>query len=949
MRLTIILLTIGILHVSAATFAQRITLNEKETKLSEVIKQIRVQSGYNFVYLSELLDGKKVTLNLQNVTLDEALKQALASAGVSYEIQDGTVVLSAKEETLIEKVKAAIFAISVRGIVTDSLGVPLPGATVIAKGINQQTLTGNDGKFYLTNIPENTILSISYIGYATQDFKAQPFMTISLKPSTSKLSEVIVSTGYQLLPQERATGAFGVIDNKTLNQQTGMNILQRLDGVTTGILFDNKSGAVNKHSNVTIRGLSSINGSLDPLIVVDGFIYEGDIANINPDFVENVTLLKDAASASIWGARAGNGVIVITTKKGQYNQKLQVDANASTIIRDKPDLFAVKGLTPTEYIDMEQFRFQKGLIDNQLSGIPYLGLSPAVQIFMDKRNGKITATDSAARINALKNHDVRNDYLKYIYTNSLTQQYNANFRGGSERNAYALLLAYDKNLASTYDTYQKLNVGLENRFQPVKNLQASLKVLYTKSQTESGRPTDIGVNQIPVPYLTISDATIDYRYNGRYTDTSAKGKLLDWKYYPLENYKHDKTTISLNEIYAQAGLQYRLGTSLNFSVNYQYQQQTAAQVHLADKDSYLARDAVNNFSQYNYNTGVMKYIIPIGGVRFGTDNTTASHTLRGQVNFDHTWNEHEVAAIVGTEVRSLHSFGSNSTVYGYNEDPLSYGAVDFTNPYLQFLSKISNYIGGAPSFTDRTNRFVSTYANASETYRGKYILSASIRRDGSNIFGVNTNNKWRPLWSTGLAWNLSKEGFYENKIVPELKLRATYGYSGNVDPSATALPVLRYIGPNAASGLQMSRIFAINNPELRWEQIRTINFGLDFSLVKQVISGSLDYYVKSGTDLYGLTPYDYTTWGGAQYITKNVASMRGDGVELNLQSQNIRKTFTWQTRYLFTYSTSKVTAYNSEESQKSSQLLQGGNSYPGSGQTALRRGRLYLGRPRCQR
>jgi TonB-linked SusC/RagA family outer membrane protein len=938
MKLITIFLIVVCTQVAANGHSQVITISVKNTPLVKVFELITKQTGYRFFYNQEQIKKSKlVSLDVKNEKLEEVLAVCFKNQPFTYSLVNQIIVVRERNQIVAttDEINPSPPFIDVHGKVVNENGEPMESVSVSIKGTPAVAITDQNGEFSLNSVDKDAVLVFSHISMETFELKVsgKTELLISLKNKISALGgvSVVANTGYQTIKPNEATGAFGTIDNRTLNQQVGTNILNRLDGITSGILFDTKQLQPQKHLNITVRGLSSINGPQDPLIVLNGFIYEGDIANINPNFIESVTILKDAAAASIWGARAGNGVIVITTKKGKFNQKFQVELNATTTVKSKPDLFYLPRLSSADYIDLEQFRFNNGLFDDQINNYPYYGLTPAAQVFLNRKNGKISSADSASQIAALKKHDVRNDYKKYFYTNSVTQQYYVNLKGGGANNAYAIFLSYDKSLDETYNKYRKLNAGIENTFQPVKNLQASIRVFYTNSKSESGRPTDVSVNGSPAPYLALTDDNgnplpVDIRYKGAYTDTAMNGKLLDWKYYPLEDYKHDKTTVDLKELFVTTNLQYKINKLMNVDIGYQYQRQQSDRIQLQDIESYGARNIINSFSQLDATTGVIKYMVPLGGIRYSTSNLIESQTGRAQLNFNHSWYIHSISGIIGGEIRQLHNSASNYTTYGYKDDPLSYGTVDFTNPYPNILTGINSYIDGSPTYSNIVDRFVSSYANLAYTLKSRYIFSVSARRDGSNIFGANTNNKWKPLWSTGLGWNIANESFYSWDFLPNLKLRTTYGYSGNVDMSSSALPVARYIGVNQATNFPASRIIVINNPELRWEKVRTFNVGLDFSLLKQVLFGSIDYYIKKGTDLYGPTQYDYTTWGYTQYVTKNVAAMEGKGLELNITSKNINKSFKWLTNYLFTYNSNKTTSYNTQESKLTSQLLGAGSA-----------------------
>jgi hypothetical protein len=323
---------------------------------------------------------------------------------------------------------------------------------------------------------------------------------------------------------------------------------------------------------------------------------------------------------------------------------------------------------------------------------------------------------------------------------------------------------------------------------------------------------------------------------------------------------------------------------------------------------------------------VVTYIVPKGGIRELSNSTTRSSTARAQLNFDKTWNKHSLNAIAGAETRQAKSYGDTYTTYGYNSEPLTASTVDFVNAYPDFITGNYSMIGGSPSFSNSTYRFVSFFGNAAYTFKKRYSFSASARKDGSNIFGVNTNDKWKPLWSTGAGWKISDESFYRSTLVPLLKIKATYGYSGNVDLTRTALPVGIYFTAPAPTFLPATRIISINNADLKWEQSRQINLGIEFSTKRSILSGSVDFYFKRGSDLYGETPYDYTTWGLDQEITKNVADMEGKGVDVNLRSINFNRQFKWTTTLLYNRNSSKTTAYYSESSKNGIALLGAGNS-----------------------
>jgi hypothetical protein len=296
----------------------------------------------------------------------------------------------------------------------------------------------------------------------------------------------------------------------------------------------------------------------------------------------------------------------------------------------------------------------------------------------------------------------------------------------------------------------------------------------------------------------------------------------------------------------------------------------------------------------------------------------------GQINAARRFGYHQLNAIAGIEVRDSRTTGSGAVYYGYNPDPLSYAtSIDYNTRYPNLINGSKGTIPSGISLTATDNRFVSEFANASYRYKDRYTLSGSMRRDGSNIFGAATNDKWKPLWSAGLGWEMSKENFYHLKWLPYSRISVTYGVSGNVDLSKSAVPVA-HLATSYTTNLPIEQILTLNNPQLSWERAYQTNFRFDFSIVNDLLSGSIEYYHKKGSKLYGPTPYDYTAWGLNSTITANVANMKGNGIDVSLHSNNLNRKFKWSTYYLFNYNSSKTTAYYTPTASSVSLLI--GNS-----------------------
>ncbi len=516
------------------------------------------------------------------------------------------------------------------GTVTDAVtGLPVPGATLrLARHRAVIASSDADGSFRIVFPAFPDTLVVSHVGYKPYSVVITTPVTnfrVTLEPVTTEMETVVVNTGYQKLRPNEVNGSYVVLDSKALNEQTGTNILQRLNGVTNGMLFNiGKSGTNAGTANpVSIRGLSTINGPLFPLIIVDDFPYEGDINNINPADVESVTILKDASAASIWGARAGNGVIVITTKKGRFNQKLSANMQSSVMIMMPADLYYTPQVSVEDYIATEAMSFSKGyfngIINNTSARPP---LPPAVEVFLQRRQGLISAGDSAAMISKLEATDIREQYARHLQRKSVIQQHALSFTGGSNQIAWMLSAGHNRSVGENFSTSSKTNIHLSNTIRPVKNLSVGMDAYYTSANDKTGALPFALVSKINnryIPYMSLVDADGNAAaialYRSGYLDTAGAGRLLSWYYYPLNDHHHDHTTTHLQDVLASVSLQYSILPSLSATASYQYEKQWVTSDRLADKESYYTRDLINRFTQVGATAGSPNiYPVPYGDV-----------------------------------------------------------------------------------------------------------------------------------------------------------------------------------------------------------------------------------------------------------------------------------------------------------------------------------------------
>lgn len=802
-------------------------------------------------------------------------------------------------------------------VVSKNTGLPLQGVSVSLKGTNIATKTDNAGRFSLTIPNDQGILEISFLGHAivVKSFGPEDdkFHRFALEEIENLIEEVVINTGYQKIPRERATGSFSHIDKELLERRVSSDVLSRLENVVPGLLFNR--GDASGTDPFLIRGRGTITAIAQPLIVLDDFPYDGDLNSINPHDIESVSILKDAAAASIWGARAGNGVIVITTKRGRTRAP-GITLNTNLTMTPRPDLYNIKLISSEDIIEVERTRYLQGVYDNVLDG-PYYNvpLTPVITLFMAVDNDEITLEQANMLIESLKVNDVREDITRHLYHTALKPQYNINIGGTYDQLNY--------QFSAGYDGEKKNIVGGKNRrvslrSSTVYKLNSSLSInttfQYVIANEKSGHNNGFATGGMYPLYRyaqLIKNGVSQPVYLDRpknYVDTAGNGKLLDWTYRPIDEINNEEHSVERRDMLVNAGVDYNLSKGFAISAKYQFQNQSNANTQYYDEESYYSRNLINLYTQIQPNGSVIRPI-PLGGIMDQSQRQLTSHQARIQASLNENFGIHDISAIGGYEIKSMSTTGNGLRYYGYNPDNMtSVPLIDYVNRYPLINSGSTGLISpGLHGLLKLTDNFLSYYANISYSLLNTYTISSSFRKDEANLFGVKANQKGTPLWSLGLAWRLGDEAFIKNSgFVDELKIRATYGVNGNVSRSASAFTTMLR-GQTAYSGLPAGQLLSPPNKNLRWEKVKTLNLGVDFSLIKNKIFGTLEYYNKKSTDLLAQAPTDPTL--GIKTFYGNVASMNGDGLDIEITSNNVDRGVRWSSTVLFSRNKQRVSEY----------------------------------------
>ena len=804
----------------------------------------------------------------------------------------------------------------VTGTVTDTKGETLPGVSVYVKNGLHRTVTGMDGRFSVQIDSEDAVLLFRYVGMEPYQTAVRGHRTlrVTMKELSTQLAEaVVVSTGYQKLSRERSTAAFGFVDSTRLNRVMHKDILSALEGQVAGMVMNINPNT--GESSPVLRGVGTFSSQVGttPLIVVDDMATDLSLSDINPYDVESVTVLKDAAAASIYGALAANGVIVVTTKQGK-SDKTTVNVNADWYISTKPRLDNMHYASTSDIIDFETEVYDnrvanKGSVSLMFSEMQNNYYSPLYQLYRDRDEGRLTADQVAATLSEWRQRDFYGQYRDNLWRTAVTQRYNVSLsQKGRNGNHFASFnYQHDRNRIQN-DRSNAFSVYLKSTFRLTKWLDVKLGIdaRLSKATTPELNYTSYTMQE---RYAAIKDANGQLVYSPnvnvggyvgaalneqRIRDVEGTEGLLPYRFNVLESIDEGLTDTRRVRMRPFVNAEAKFLKWFRYNVMFQYEWAQHRSESYADADDYMMRVSHNAMIDQSGNS-----LLPAGGRYTQQTNNTYRYTFRNQLSFDRSFDhsKHNVNAIMGLEFRENKSPRLiNQLLYGYNATALTSVRMDWASMYttgwesLVYDGKLS-YGGLSPSQSEVFHRYASFYANVGYNYRYRYNLTASIRWDEADLFGLDTKDQHHPLWSVGAGWNVTEEDFMKGiSWLDYLKLRMTYGVNGNVDQSSTTYFVARYrtlsYDPTNTQYLNYTDD-NLPNPKLRWEKTSTFNIGVDFRVLNNLLSGSLEYYNRVGDDLLVRKYLDPTV--GAQQRVINNGKMRNSGVELSLTGNIIRK------------------------------------------------------------
>ena len=796
-----------------------------------------------------------------------------------------TNILYAQEDISQRKVEQR----KIKGIVLDAkTQEPLIGANVSDEQKKNGAITDEEGRFTLTVDGNCKELEVSFLGYKTLQVKPgeRTVLRIMLDENSELLGEVVV-TGIQTIEKGRATGAYSLLKQEDMRHIYSTSLSEKLEGSVPGLYLD-------KNNEMTIRGLGSLNASTKPLIVVDGFPLESSELNLNPNDIEQVTVLKDAASASIWGIRAANGVIVITTKRGDKG-RVRVNYSGTLTSSGAVDWDDLHILSSDQYVNA---KFES-ILSQGVNNSAYSGLNELEQIYDQYNSGNMTLDEAWTQVGRLGSFNNTRQITGNFYRRAFTQQHNISLSAGGERSSTYLSLSYDQSKAREVgNEYNKFNLLLNNDFRLHRTFTVSVGVRGTYRSAKNNGMDMTGYE--PWQRILNDDGSYYNECNGISEEWASACQALgmrDWHKNTLEMMRMNDNTTKDYNLSTSLKLNWKPIEGLEITSQGNYEFGHSQNTLFYSQEHYTTRDLTNRFTEVEVTDGrpisIIGHHLPAsGGIRNLGDEHLYSYSIRNMISYTNAFRNFNYKVMAGNEVYSLEGNQYSNWLWGFDPELLTSQSIDLAT--LQ--SGVQGYNGRvqtldeaySPLYGETLERYVSYFGTANIGYKELYDLFASVRLDQTNLLTNASKFRNNPSWSVGGKWNINREKFFKADFVDMLSLRISYGLTGNIDKRTGPDIVAEASSSWAIPSLNYLMVTNPANPELGWEKTYSWNVGVDYALFNNRISGSLDFYHKLSKGLLSNVDIDPTT--GWSSVFKNSATVRNVGLDLALNARILTAT-----------------------------------------------------------
>lgn len=896
-----------------------VSLNLKNARLSDALNEVRKQTDMGFFYsVDDVNRNPAVTINVTKKKLSEVLDQLLAGTDMQYSIEKNTVIIKKKPVEKPEKKNVEPSPVTVSGTVLSDKKVALNGATVEDLSSGRSTVSDATGKYSILATRKGT-LRFTYIGMKPQliNVRAEEdaisiTQHIQMSEAPAQMSEVVV-TGYQNIRKTDMVGSAASVKREDLFYDGTNSIERMLQGKLPGTVVMNNNGAVGTRQRVRVRGTSTLLSSQEPVWVVDGIIQTdpipfnaaglndvggnfdmvrnfigNSIAWLNPNDIEDITVLKDAAATVLYGVKAANGVIVITTKKGKAG-RMAVTYSGGMAITERLNYDRMNLMNSRERIDVSREIYENKLLGRQYA--QNVGYEDALNRYLNK---EISYEQFDKEVKAMEL--VNTNWMDLLYRAPFSQNHTLSISGGTDRVSYYTSVGMNQNLGTArgndskalngtvsldIKVNDKLNVGVRLNANLIKTKGFYGVDPYTYALKTSRAIPAFDENGKRKFYIDqyINDNPIRFNIQNELEET---GNSNDQRNY--------NANINVNYL-LMPGLRFEsmLGATSSNIVGEGYASEYSHRVSLLRRYEYGSYTVADRFYQTSP--------LPHGGELSTTENRNTSLMWRNSLSWNKLYGRHRLGVLAGQELRSVKTDGVSSRVYGYFPDR----GRNITLPPRQINdaigAKIDNtlYESMSNTIVDREANFMSYYGSTTYSFDERYVFSASLRSDASNRFGQDKKHRFLPVWAVGARWNVHNEPWMQKQTwLSELNLRTSYGWQGNVaenvGPDLIAQLPTKVVNPTTGQYELLIKTLGYN--DLRWEKTKTLNLGLDLGIAKNRFILSVEYYNKRTEDMiiFKKIPVSY----GIDEMPVNAGNMSNRGIELTVSGTIVRsRNFIW--------------------------------------------------------
>lgn len=950
MRLLFVLLFCTVFTVNASVYPQGgiVNLDLRDVSVSELFEEIKKQTDYSFFYNNQRIAGlKKVSVRKNNAPVEEVLEEVLNGTDLTWSLVEGVIVIREKGQNRNEAQSSVI-----EGTVTDAgTGEPIPGVTIMVKNSVLGRSTDFDGNFTIKLPVAEATLVFSYIGYETVELpvKGGDKVNVVMKEQALDLGEVVV-TGYQVIDKRELTSSIASVEAEDLDIVGAISVDRMLEGKATGLNITNISSTPGAAAKIRIRGGSTFTGNQSPLWVIDGVIYEDPVplsaadinsfdnvnvignalTGINPSDIAKIDILKDASATAIYGTRAANGVIVITTKRGKTGTPVLTYSGGYSIVQ-APKYSDFNLMNSAERIDVSREMYERNLgFTTSYENIDRLGYEGALMNLWD---GTYNYDEFQQQVNYLET--LNTDWFDLLYDNAFLQSHAVSASGGGDNSRYYFSVGYDDQEGTEKNTglnrvTARSNLDLDLRDNLKLSFRLSGSVQKAKYNHNSVSPFDVAYyTSRTIPAF---DENGDYFQQSQLIMRSTTGENVYGGYNVLREIENSEQNITNKDLLAAANLRWDFLDNFRFTSQISYRNTTNLREEwITDETFYSANlrtyDAFEDLIERELDN---RSSLPFGGVYNGGMVSQDTYSITNQLNYNQVFGgKHAFNLNLGQEARSIKYWGAQGfTVPGYNhyqgrgfialpspsfttndddESILDYANYDY-DAMMSWLTTDGG-LDVYPNITDRVNNRMSWFGIFNYVYDGRYVLNFNARSDGSNTFGQYERYKFKPTWSASGRWNIHNESFLRNsEDINELSLRASYGLRGTM-PNASPYLIISDYGRNSAVYYPeyTANLSEFPNANLRWEKTQTLNVGLNYSFFQGRISGAFDYAYSKSTDLLQGRPVSLVNGTAVQMF--NSGSKDVSTYELALRTVNLQlEDLQWSTFINFSYDRDRVLA-----------------------------------------